>query len=189
MKKTISIFLALIFVLSALFAVPMSAQAKKKGFSSYKAVINYYYDNYDVGFIGYNYLTVKTPYGKQKALIVDKGDSLKQRTRVYVKNKENRAVKHQVLYGSIVSFSKDRKYLLTQEHVDTGTEVIRLYQYKKKDKKYVWRAQGHTQYGSRFPKEITYKQALKNIKKKTKVNVLKFKKFDSGKYVIYSYYD
>ncbi len=205
MKKIISLLLAMTVVMTAMFSIPMSAQAKKKH-SSYKACIRYCETfekkllvkndkNSRCEYGCYNYLTLKTRYGKQKALIVSLGSEYRSKTRIYIKQKSKKkssskktekAVLMQTIPGSIVYFdAKNRTYFLSIERIELGHDIFRLYKYKKKDKKYVKVAQATAQHGASFKKEITQDQAKEKINKKAKVDVYKFKYFSYYKYSIF----
>lgn len=206
MKKVVSLILALTVILSAIMAVPMSAQAKTKH-KNYKSCVSYCESfegkrlvkkdkNSECEYGCYNYLTIKTPYGKQTSLIVSLGSEYRSKTRIYVKlisnkksskeNKSAKAVLMQTLPGSIVSFSKSRTYLLLLERLDLGYDHFRLYKYNKKDKKYVRIADSYAKQGTAFKKQVTQKQAKEQIRKKSKVDVTKFKYFKYYKHTIFA---
>lgn len=181
MKKLTTVLLALVMLVTGAVALPMTATAAKKTYKNYHAVLEEYKkeapDRYTV--VYYNYLKLKTPYGKQKALVVTTCESAYlERSTVYIKRPNGRAVRFKALKGALIEYTGDKNKFLTYIYVGSGDGNFTFYQYKKSKKNYL---PGKSLDFHMDTRDDVYKKVEKLTKD--------YRDYDYSKYTLWSYGD
>lgn len=179
MKKITAVLLMLVMLVSGVTAMPMTALAAKKTYKNYHAVLAEYKkeapDNYVT--VCYNYLKIKTPYGKQKALVVTTfASAYMQRSIIYIKRPNGRAVKFRALKGALTAYTSNKNSFLAYIYVGSGDGSFFFYRYDKSKKKYF------------LNKTISFNmETREEVYEKVDKMTKDYRTYDCSKYTLWSY--
>lgn len=175
--------LVITFFALLLMSVSINSQAAKK-YTSYKKVISSVKNGpIDSSRCYYNYTKLKSSKGTKKMLVITKiaGVAAFYTTDIYL-HKGNKVMKVYSADGLILSYSKDKKYILIYDFFGSGCGYYAIYKYNSKKGKYIRKTKESF---DRLSTSGDDDRALQKVEKKAGVDTSKFITFERCKYKIY----